>query len=187
MPDKSSALLAAYHQHALADLIALLADRGFRSNGPTMLSSSTGVTVAVGGSGTRLTFQEPTGQYGMGIVDFPAGTNTEVIAAVATALHVQAAARRSIDHQASTDSRMGQDGAGDRPIAVVRLSAGAVSTDADPVDSPGRIQELLGDDLTEMRLTVCPDGVWLLAESRTDGPEYLRVWTPPHRRTSDDD
>jgi len=69
-------------------------------------------------------------------------------------------------------------------ITMVDLSDGAIVTDV--IDISG-ITALLGTDLTTLRLMVHRDGLWLLTDSRDGESEYLRVWTPPHLRTGDDE
>ncbi len=187
MSTDSSTLLAAYHQQLTADIAALLAGYGFRADG-AMLSSPEGVTVASASGGTRVTFHDPNSSHGMGIADFPAGTSPGAIAAVASALHGQARVERNTaEHRAGGGALPGQDEAAARPIAVMHLSENAVRIDASRATPPEGIEDLLGDDLDSLSVTVARDGVWILAESRTGTPEYLHAWTAPHRRSEHDD
>jgi hypothetical protein len=69
-------------------------------------------------------------------------------------------------------------------IATVELSGVAVVTDV--TDTSG-IASLLGAELTTLRLVLHRDGVWLCTGGRTGASEYLRVWTPPHLLTGDEE
>ena len=187
MSSNSSELLAAYHQQNTADLVALLASYNFHADG-SMLSSPEGVTVASGSGGTRVTYHDPNSSHGMGKIDFPAGTSPSAIATVASALHARARFERlHAEHRPAGGIRPGQAEPGARPIAVMHLSEHAIHVDASPTDPPEGIEDLLGDDLTSLSLSVERDGVWILAESRTGIHEYLRAWTPQHLRSEHDD
>ena len=75
-------------------------------------------------------------------------------------------------------------GGADDAIATVELSGGAVVTE---VTDTGGIADLLGTELTTLRLVLHRDGVWLCTGGRTGASEYRRVWAPPHLCTGDDD